>query len=185
MLVRLVVALAAVGLTQAVHFGQADLDWSRLDRLLGEAVAGHSFPGCVALVGNRQGIQYQKAFGHFTYGQPAPENHGGNPAVSEDTLFDLASLTKVRCTDRSRGLVPCSRESTLHSPLPKQVLATTTAAMTFYQRGELDVYMPVASPKLLGPRFAVNGKDGVLGMSFLNSRGKSFCHRSHQSLLYL
>ncbi len=41
-----------------------------------------------AVVGS-SGTLYLKAFGSFTYGQPAPFS-GGNPAMELDTLFDIA-----------------------------------------------------------------------------------------------
>ena len=42
-----------------------------------------------------------------------------------------------------------------------KVLMATTATMTFYQRGELDLDTPVSDPSLLGPAFAVNGKQDI------------------------
>merc|ERR1711991_841576 len=42
-----------------------------------------------------------------------------------------------------------------------KVLSTTSAIMTFYQRGELDMGTKVADPRLLGPAFGNNGKDEI------------------------
>ena len=40
-------------------------------------------------VANKDGILYMKAFGTYTYGDPAPVN-GDNPQVMLNTKFDLA-----------------------------------------------------------------------------------------------
>lgn len=42
-----------------------------------------------------------------------------------------------------------------------KVLMTTSAVMTFYQRGELSLDWYVASEQLLGPAFGVNGKETI------------------------
>merc|ERR1712070_859518 len=54
------------------------------------------FPGCVALVGTTNGtILFQTALGKFVYpGDPLPPA-GPDQAVTQDSFFDLASLTKV------------------------------------------------------------------------------------------
>jgi CubicO group peptidase (beta-lactamase class C family) len=113
-----------------------------LDAIVEAAIAGHAFPGAVALVANRSGVVYSLAAGNFTYGDaPPPNNAGLNPAVSLTSLFDLASLTKV--------------------------LATTTATMLLYQRGLLDLETLVASSDLLGPSFALNGKGTIRVLNLL------------------
>ncbi|MGI9102179.1 MAG: serine hydrolase domain-containing protein [Terriglobales bacterium] len=80
-------------------------------RLLSDAIAARAFPGCSLAVEFR-GELTTHALGRFTY---EPDS----PAVTSDTIYDLASLTKV--------------------------LATTPMAMLLYQRGLLDLDMPVAS----------------------------------------
>ena len=72
----------------------AAVGWDAVDRALRLEISNHTFPGCVALVGGRNGTWYTSALGSFTYGLPAPAS-GNNPAMSMDTYFDLASLTKV------------------------------------------------------------------------------------------
>lgn len=109
-------------------------DWTPVDNALQKAIASNVFPGCVAGVANADGQLYLKAFGSYTYGDPVPIT-GNNPQTTIETLFDMASLTKVT--------------------------ATTTAAALFYQRGELDLNMPVADTYLLGPSYAQNGKENI------------------------
>jgi CubicO group peptidase (beta-lactamase class C family) len=79
-------------------------------RVLDDAIAAHAFPGCVfgVLAGNE--VVLQGSRGHFTYDD-------GAPAVTPETVYDLASLTKV--------------------------VATTAAAMLLYQRGTLDLDAPL------------------------------------------
>lgn len=48
-----------------------------------------------------------------------------------------------------------------------KVTATTSAVAQFYQRGELDLDMPLASSYLLGSRYAVNGKSTITSRNCL------------------
>jgi CubicO group peptidase (beta-lactamase class C family) len=52
------------------------------------AVTNHAFPGAVVETGGRGGVRWTQAFGTLTY---APDS----PRVALDTIYDLASLTKV------------------------------------------------------------------------------------------
>lgn len=73
---------------------EAGFDEKRLERLavlLEQAVAAGEMPGAVALVANRQSVVFHRAFGHA---QVVPRAEPMRP----DTLFDLASLTKVVAT---------------------------------------------------------------------------------------
>ena len=80
--------------------------------ILADAVAARAFPAASIAVTHQGKLVAWRAFGRFTYDatslEPAP-----------DTLFDLASVTKV--------------------------IATTTMAMILYQRGLLDLEIPVIS----------------------------------------
>jgi CubicO group peptidase (beta-lactamase class C family) len=59
--------------------------------LIERAIALHAFPGAVIETGGRNGARWQQAFGTLTY---APDS----PRVTIDTIYDLASLTKVIAT---------------------------------------------------------------------------------------
>ena len=83
-----------------------------------DAIAQGSFPGASIAVLHREALVALKAFGTFT-------SETGAPAVTESSIFDLASVTKV--------------------------IATTTAAMILYERGMLDLEAPVSS---ILPEFA-------------------------------
>ena len=69
--------------------GVADFCW--IDDLVEEAIRQKRLPGAVILVGQHDRILYRKAFGHRAL-VPDPE------PMTIDTVFDLASLTKVVAT---------------------------------------------------------------------------------------
>jgi len=90
-----------------------------------EAIRTGKCPGAVVVVGQGGRVIYRKAFGHRSL-EPRRE------ALTTDTVFDLASLTKV--------------------------VATTTAVMQLDERGKVRLNDPVA--KYI-PEFAQNGKDDI------------------------
>src|SRR5688500_5412337 len=59
--------------------------------MLREAVEAHVFPAAVAEVGTRADVLWSAAVGALTYDPLAP-------FTTTDTIFDLASLTKVIAT---------------------------------------------------------------------------------------
>lgn len=79
--------------------------------VLDQAVREGAFPGASLAVTFQGKLVALKALGRFTYDSVAP-------LVQPETIYDLASLTKV--------------------------VATTTAAMILYEQGELDLEMPLA-----------------------------------------
>ncbi len=95
----------------APDFGDQERVFSRAFGILRQAIAARAFPGASAAVTHRGKLVAQAGFGRFTY-------DAGSPAVTADTVFDLASLTKV--------------------------LATTTMAMLLFERGVLELEAPVA-----------------------------------------
>jgi CubicO group peptidase (beta-lactamase class C family) len=66
-------------------------DFSQARACLGRAVSERAFPGAVVEVGGRDHALWREAFGRFTYEPDASP-------VEEDTIYDLASLTKVIAT---------------------------------------------------------------------------------------
>lgn len=59
--------------------------------VLRDAIAARAFPAAAVEVGSREAVLWRDAFGHVTY-DPGAED------ASNETIFDLASLTKVICT---------------------------------------------------------------------------------------
>src|SRR5439155_12999037 len=93
--------------------------------LVNEAIARHDLPGAVVLVGQGRDVLFHHAFGRRAV-LPSPE------AMTEDTIFDIASLTKV--------------------------VATTTSVMQLVERGRIRLSDRVV---LFIPGFDRFGKDGV------------------------
>jgi CubicO group peptidase (beta-lactamase class C family) len=110
------------GLPAAVSSGR----FASVYRVLDDAIAAYAFPGCAFGVLDKDRVVLQDARGHFTYEE-------GAPAVTTETVFDVASLTKV--------------------------VATTAAAMLLSERGELDLDTPLGE---LLPGFVVGREPGEL-----------------------
>jgi len=95
-------------------------------RVLGDAISARAFPGCAFGVLAGGEVVLQDALGHFTYDDDAP-------AVIANTVYDVASVTKVA--------------------------ATTAAVMLLHQRGLLELEMPLGE---LLPGFVVGRAPGEL-----------------------
>jgi uncharacterized protein YbbC (DUF1343 family)/CubicO group peptidase (beta-lactamase class C family) len=96
-----------------------------VDSIIQQAVSDGNIPGAVLVVGHDGAVIYRKAYGSRAL-EPRRE------PMTLDTVFDLASLTKV--------------------------IATTTAVMQLVEQGKVRLNDPVA--KYL-PEFAQNGKDDI------------------------
>jgi uncharacterized protein YbbC (DUF1343 family)/CubicO group peptidase (beta-lactamase class C family) len=97
----------------------------RIDAVVQQEVAAGHIPGAVVLVGHDGQIVYRKAFGNRGI-EPRPQ------PMTVDTIFDLASLTKV--------------------------IATTTAIMQLAEGGRLGLDEAAAR---YWPEFARNGKQRI------------------------
>jgi uncharacterized protein YbbC (DUF1343 family)/CubicO group peptidase (beta-lactamase class C family) len=100
-------------------------DFDAIDALMQAAVAKGTMPGGVVIIGHNGAVVYRKAFGSRSL-EPTRE------AMTVDTIFDLASLTKV--------------------------IATTTAVMQLADEGRVRIDDPVAAYL---PEFAQNGKSQI------------------------
>jgi uncharacterized protein YbbC (DUF1343 family)/CubicO group peptidase (beta-lactamase class C family) len=96
-----------------------------VDSIIQQAIADHNIPGAVLVVGHDGKIIYRKAYGARSL-EPRRE------LMTVDTIFDMASLTKV--------------------------VATTTAVMQLVELGKVRLNDPVT--KYL-PDFAQNGKEDI------------------------
>lgn len=76
-----------------------------IDSIALDGIAQKAFPGCVVLAAHKGEIIYHKAFGHYEY--------EASPAMSPESIFDLASVTKIS--------------------------ATTVSVMKLYEQGKLDL----------------------------------------------
>src|SRR4051812_49797186 len=73
---------------------RADPTLADIDTLVAAAIAESKLPGCVVTIGRRDRILFRKVYGLRTV---EPEH----VAMTEDTVFDLASLTKPVATATS------------------------------------------------------------------------------------
>jgi uncharacterized protein YbbC (DUF1343 family)/CubicO group peptidase (beta-lactamase class C family) len=99
--------------------------FARIDEVIQADIAAQKLPGAVVVVGQGDSVVYRQTYGHRAL-QPAPE------PMTADTIFDLASLTKV--------------------------VATTSAVMMLVEDGRIRLTDPVA---LHIPEFAKYGKNRV------------------------
>lgn len=64
---------------------------SRIDSIVNNAIAAQAMPGCQLLVMHRGRVVLDRCYGNLTYDE-------GAAPVTRETLYDLASLTKVTAT---------------------------------------------------------------------------------------
>lgn len=100
-------------------------DFYRVDSIVLQGIEKKYYPGAQLLIGNDKEIIYYKNYGKFTYDSDSPD-------VTDSSIFDLASLTKV--------------------------VATTTAIMKLYDEGKISLDDFVI--KFI-PEFSSNGKDSI------------------------
>jgi CubicO group peptidase (beta-lactamase class C family) len=106
-----------------------------VDAVVQDGVAARAFPGGVLAIGRRGSLVHLRAFGRLSYDE-------GAAAVAPDTIYDLASLTKV--------------------------VVTTTLAMMLVDEGKLDLDARVAS---FFPAFTGGSKDKVTLRQLLTHSG--------------
>ena len=120
-----VLALIAIASAVSVR-GQNSTDvFAAIEPLVTDAIARHQLPGAVVLIGRGDAVVYTRAFGQRAV-QPSAE------PMTEDTIFDLASLTKV--------------------------VATTTSVMQLIEQGRIRLRDPVAQ---FIPEFAAHDKGRI------------------------
>ncbi len=107
--------------------------FSAVSTLVNDAIAAKRLPGAVVVVGHNGKVVFEQAYGNRKLaGEPGINGETVAEPMTEDTVFDMASLTKC--------------------------LATATAIMQLYELHKFDFDDPVA--KYL-PDFAANGKEHV------------------------
>ena len=105
--------------------------FNSIDTMIEKAIQDSTFPGGVLLIAKDGNIVYHKAYGHLTYDLKSEK-------TELNTIYDLASLTKV--------------------------IATTTAAMILVSQGKLDLQKPV---QFYLPNFTGENKEKVLVQNLL------------------
>jgi CubicO group peptidase (beta-lactamase class C family) len=99
-------------------FNQQDEQFQRALNILRSGIDQCAFPGASVAIAHQRKLIAHKGLGHFTY-------ETSSPAVTAETIYDLASVTKV--------------------------IATTAACMILYDRGQFKLDQPLAE---LLPGFA-------------------------------
>ncbi|WP_263409651.1 serine hydrolase [Terriglobus tenax] len=108
-------------------------DFSSIDTLMADGIKANQLPGGVVLIGHGGKVVFHKAYGdRKVAGEVSPNGSTVAEPMTEDTIFDMASLTKC--------------------------IATSTAMMQLYEQGKFQFDDPVA--KYL-PEFAANGKGNI------------------------
>ena len=125
LLVAPISAQRATNKTAPESVGMSSERLARIDEAVLASIERKETPGAVVLVGRKGRVVYRKAFGDRAV---AP----GREPMTTDTVFDLASLTKV--------------------------VATATSIMMLVERGKLSLADPVA---LYIPEFGKNGKERI------------------------
>src|SRR5579859_6725911 len=118
-------ALACLPVSAGAKTSSAITRLAGVDSVIEQAITDGNIPGAVLIVGHDGAVVYRKAYGYRAL-EPRRE------PMTLDTVFDLASLTKV--------------------------IATTTAMMQLFEEGKVRMNDPVA--KYL-PEFAQNGKEDI------------------------
>ena len=106
-------------------------DFSAIDNVVSGGILNHAFPGAQLIIADNQDILYSKCYGNFTY-----DEFSG--PVTDESMFDLASVTKV--------------------------VATTTAIMILYDQKKFFLSDKVTQ---YIPEFANNGKENITILNLL------------------
>ena len=100
-------------------------NFNLVDDIINTAIQDSIFPGATILIGNENSVIYEKAYGNYTYDKSSPK-------VENNTIFDLASVTKA--------------------------FGTNFCVMKLVDEKKLDINKPVA---FYIPEFVANGKENV------------------------
>jgi len=96
-----------VGYTEPEAVGMSSEKLRDLDKLADDVIKYDAAPGCEMVVIKDNKVVYNRGFGHYTYSAKSP-------SVNTQTVYDLASVTKVA--------------------------ATTVGVMKLYEEGKVDIY---------------------------------------------
>lgn len=113
----LILCLSIQAFAQLPHSNPARVSVSadqlaRMDSVIEESISKHELPGAVVLVARKGRVVWEKAYGSRAV-EPAAE------AMTTDTIFDLASLTKVIATATSIMILVERGQVRLSDPLSR------------------------------------------------------------------
>jgi CubicO group peptidase (beta-lactamase class C family) len=114
-----------------LNFNVFARDFSELDEIVSGGIINGYFPGAQLIIGNNNDIIYSKCYGNFTYDE-------SSPVVTDESIFDLASVTKV--------------------------VATNSAIMKLYEQNKFSLSDRVSTHI---PEFGNNGKENITILNLL------------------
>jgi CubicO group peptidase (beta-lactamase class C family) len=114
--------------------GMSAVRLQKIDKVMARAIKAGGFPGGVVVIGRRGATVLEKGFGNLSWS-------GKNPVDPSETIYDLASLTKV--------------------------VATTTAVMVLYDEGKIQLDDKVSK---FVPEFSGGMKDDITVQQLLEHR---------------
>jgi len=94
--------------------GMATETLDRIDQIAAEAINNKATPGCRVLVARNGRVVLDKSYGHLTYEKKSP--------VTRETIYDLASVTKVLATLQStvylfdQGYIDVYKKASVYLP---------------------------------------------------------------------
>ncbi len=137
LLAALVVAAGGDGLPvkSPASVGMSAKRLAVIDHIVGRGIRAGGFPGAAVVVGREGAAVWQKGFGHIDWKSSSPR------VSAQETIFDLASLTKV--------------------------VGTTTAIMILFDEGRIKLDEPV---RTYLPEFSGGAKDSVTIRELLEHR---------------
>ena len=128
MKLKLVVALTCAAISAPLLSAQTFPAAAEVDTVINDAIREDRFPGAVLLIGHEGKVVYRKAYGNRSL-SPTRE------PMTVDTIFDVASLTKV--------------------------VATTTCMMKLVEQGKVEIDAPVTKylPEFQSGNSAITVRD--------------------------
>ncbi len=127
---RFITFIAIVLLAVTTAVGNS-ADFSQADVIVSGGISQGAYPGAQLIIGNNEGILFERYYGNYTFDE-------FSKPVTEESIYDLASVTKV--------------------------VATTSAIMKLYDAGLIDLNANVS--KYL-PDFESNGKNNITVLNLL------------------
>lgn len=107
-------ALGRLGYASPQEVGVDESTLLKINDIAYEAINAGATPGCRVLVARKGKVIYDKAFGWLTYENQIP--------VTEETIYDLASVTKVAATLQTtaflheKGLIDINKKISVYLP---------------------------------------------------------------------
>jgi beta-N-acetylhexosaminidase len=107
-------ALGRLGYANPQEVGMDENTLSKIKDIAYEAINAGATPGCRVLVARKGKVIYNKSFGWLTYENQIP--------VTEETIYDLASVTKVAATLQTtaflheKGLIDINKKISVYLP---------------------------------------------------------------------